>query len=373
MARGRPAPRGPLEDRIAAGEPVPALTVAAGAESLLRDRFVDLVSARLLGSADSPDLVVLHGPLKAGDAEGPHLAEVVEEVRTRSMFAAGGTKVVVLRRADALLGAEADALKPLLDDGDPAGHLVLVVETSPADRRAPAGLRRALDALASAGLVVSCDAPSAEPPRSGGASPLARWLSARAREKGKDLAAGDADLLVHRSGANLAVLDGALDAAILHAGDAPRISARDLEAVAPRGPAEALDRFVELALAREGVEALRVLTGLYREGAFAFGAKTPTRGETAVTHLVLNAWRRTAREARGALATRAREGSRAPLPPSLRYGCRAPMLILQRNDTTALARLLADLARLETDLKSGLAGGERTRMETLVALHAVEA
>lgn len=354
-----------FEELLARAESAPPVVAAAGPESFLQDQVVRAAVAKALGDPDSPDAVVLHGPAKAGEPDAPTLAAVLEDVRTPSMFAAGGRKVVVLRRADALLAEEGGALAAHLESPPAGSLLVLVADAAPGDRGAPAKVRGALEALAARAPVVSCEAPSSEPGRGGGPSPLATWVAARARARGKRLDPADAELLVARSGSVLATLDAALAAAALHAGAGERMEAADIEAVAPRGPAESTDRFVEAVLAGDAPEALRVLGGLYREGAHPWGAKTPVRGESQVTFLLLSQVRRTARDARTALA-----GGGGPLPPSLRFGCRDPGRILGRSTPEGLAGLLAGLTGFEAALKGGGSGGERARFEALVVGYA---
>ncbi|MCK6481870.1 MAG: hypothetical protein L6R43_17505, partial [Planctomycetes bacterium] len=157
----------------------------------------------------------------------------------------------------------------------------------------------------------------------------------------------------------------AVAAAALHAGGAERITPADLEAVAPRGPAESTDRFAEALLSKDAEEALRVLAGLYREGATPWGAKTPTRGDSPVTFLLLGQVRRFARDARAAL-----RGGGGPLPPALRFGCRDARRILQRSTPEGLAALLSGTTALEAALKAGVSGGERARLEALVVRYA---
>jgi DNA polymerase III delta subunit len=354
-----------FEEALASAKAPPPAIVAAGPESLLRDQAVRAAVAKALGDPDSPDAVVIHGPARAGEPDATSLAAVLEDVRTPSMFATSGTKVVVLRRADVLLGEEAAALEAHLASPVPGSLLVLETEAAPGDRNAPAKVRHALEALAARVPIVACEAPSAEPARGGGPSPLATWVAARARSRGKRLDPSDAELLVARSGTVLATLDAAVTAAALHAGDGDRIAAADLEAVAPRGPAEGTDRFVEAFLGGDAPEALRVLEGLYREGAYPWGAKSPVRGEAPVTFLLLGQARRTARDARTALG-----GGGGPLPPSLRFGCRDPRKLLRRSTPEGLARLLAGLTDFEAALKGGHSGGERARFEALVVAYA---
>jgi DNA polymerase III delta subunit len=362
---GRPISPGEFEERLAAARTVPSVVAAAGPESFLRDQATRAAVGKALGDPGSPDAVVLHGPARAGDADAPSLAAVIEDVRTPAMFAAGGRKVVILRRADALLGAEAEALAAYLEAPAAGSLLVIETEAAPGDRDAPAGARRALEVLAAKAVVVACGAPPAEPARGGGPSPLALWVAGRARARGKALDPADAELLVARSGTVLATLDLAVAAAALHAGAGPRIAASDLEAVAPRGPAEGTDRFVEAVLSADGREALRLAAGLYREGAYSWGARSPTRGDGPVTFLLLNQVRRVARDVRGALV-----GGEERLPPSLRYGCRDPRRVLSRSTPEGLASLLAAATDLEASLKSGVSGGERARFEALVLRHA---
>jgi DNA polymerase III delta subunit len=353
-----------FEERLAEAPGLPAVLAAAGPESFLRDRVVRAAVAKALGDPESPDAVVLHGPARAGEPDAPSLASAIEEARTPSMFAASGRKVVVLRRADLLLSGEAPALEAFAARPVPGAHLVLVLDAAPRDRHAPAAVRRALEDLAARAPVVACEAPSAEPSGGGGPSPLARWVASRAAARGRRLDPSDAELLVARSGTSLAVLDAAVAAALLHAGPGDRLAAADLEAVAPTGPAEGTDRFVEALLSRDGPEALRLLAGIYRDGAHAWGSKTPTRGESSITFLLVNQVRRTARDARAALAA---GGS---LPPSLRYGCRSPRRVLAASTPGGVAGLLGALTDLEAALKSGVSGAERARFEALVASYA---
>ncbi len=356
-----------FEERLARSGEVPPVVVAAGPESFLRDQVVGAAVAVALGDPESPDAVVLHGPAKPGEPDATTLAAVLEDVRTPSMFAAAGTKVVVLRRADLLLGEEVDSLLEYLKRPCTGSMLALEVEAEPNDRNAGAKIRSALAALEGQGKaqVVACSPPSAEPGRMGDASPLGHWVAGSARARGKRLDPAVGDLLVHRSGTALATLDAAIAAAALHAGAADGITAEDVEAVAPRGPAEGTDRLAEAVLAKEAQEALRLLAGLYREGACPWGAKTPVRGDAPVTFLLLNQVRRLARDARAAIG-----GAPGEMPPSLRYGCRDPRTVVRRSTPQGLASLLAAATDLEAALKSGASGGERARFEALVLRYA---
>lgn len=344
---------------------MPPVVLAAGPESFLQDEVVRTAVGAALGDPASPDAVVLQGPAKAGEPDAPTLAAVIEDVRTPSMFAAAGRKVVILRRADALLASEGEAFAAFLERPAAGAVLVLCVEAEPHDRNAPAKVRAAMEAASGKAAVVACGAPSAEPGRAGEASPLGNWVSGRARARGKRLDPEVGDLLVQRSGTTLATLDAAVAAAALHAGEAKEVSAADIEAVAPRGPAEGTDRFVEAMLSRDAPEALRVLAGLYRDGAYPWGARNPTRGDGPITFLLLNQVRRLARDTRAALS-----GGPGEMPPSLRYGCRDPRKVVRSSTPAGLAALLAAATDLEASLKSGASGGERARFEALVLRHA---
>ncbi len=355
-----------LAGRIRERDPDLAVVAVAGEEGFLRDEALRALLAAALGDPESPHAVILHGPARQGDPDPLRMAAVLEECRTLPMFAPPDVrKVVVVRRADALLAAEGKALTGYLEAPAPRALLLLSADALP---------REAAAALGSSprATVLSCEAPRAEPAPGGGPSPLAHWVAGRARERGKDLDPRDAEVLVHRSGTNLAVLDGAVGAAALHAGDAPRIAVADLEAVAPTGPAEPTDRFVEGVLARDAGEALRVLAGLYREGAWAWGSSSPVRGDGPVTHFLVGQLRRVARDAYA--VARLREEGRfdrrtTRLPGSLYHGCRDPWRVLERSDAPGLRGLLARLTGLEADLKGG-SGAERARFEALVVGYA---
>jgi len=360
-------PAAGIDEHLAREAGPPAVLVSAGPESFLQDHVVRAAVAAALGDPDSPEAVVLHGPTRPGETGAADLVSILDDIRTPFLFSAGGRKVIVVRRADLLLAEGGEAWTRYLEAPAPGSLLVLSVDAAPGDRKAPAAVRKALDAAAASDAVlVSCEAPSSDPPRGGGASALGRWVAERARARGKRLDPRDGDGLILRSGTSLATLDKAVAAAALHAGDAPRIAPADLEAVAPRGAAEGTDRFVEALLAGESLEALRVLSGLYREGAWPWGAKSPVRGDTSITFLLVGQVRRVARDVRTAL----RDGGSGPLPPSLRFGCRDPRRILQRSRLPSVAGLLADLTAFEADLKSGASGGERARFEALVLRYA---
>jgi DNA polymerase III delta subunit len=353
-----------LQEELRADGELPPVVTAAGPSSFLREQVVRHAATVSLGDPESPDLVLHHGPTRAGEADTPALATILDDVRTPSLFAAAHRKVVLVRRSDRLLAADADAVAAFLERPPAGALLILEVTAGFGDRGTGKGLQKVLDSLADAGLLFACDAPTAEPGRGGRPSALAEWVAGRARERGARLSPEDAELLVIRTGNDLASLDGAVEAALLQAEGRTHLTPADLEAVAPRGAAESTDRFTEALLAREPAEALRVLEGLYREGATPWGAKSPVRGDTSITFLLLGQVRRLARDANRALV------SGGNMPPALRFGCRDPRKLLSRSSTASLAGLLSRLTEFEADLKSGHGGAERARWEAMIVEYA---
>ena len=100
-----------------ARDTLPRVLLIAAAESALREEALAKIRAAAFGTNGQSDgWVVLHGPLTPNESEGLTPATVLDEVCTRSMFAADDDpKVVVVRAAELLLTAHYKLFEENLD------------------------------------------------------------------------------------------------------------------------------------------------------------------------------------------------------------------------------------------------------------------
>lgn len=152
-------------------------------------------------------LGVLPDDAQRVDIEGPSAqpSDVFEELRSFAMF--GGSRVVVIREADAFISAYREMLENYLDAPSSPNVLVLRAATLPSNTRV-------YKAINKVGQILKCDAPK------GGQIP--RWLVSRAKaEHGFTLSADAADVLANLIGTDLGSLDEELGKLALQAGKEP--------------------------------------------------------------------------------------------------------------------------------------------------------
>src|SRR5579864_1026346 len=123
------------------------------------------------------------------DGERAELADVLDELRSFAMF--GGTKLVVLRNADAFLTRFREQLEEYVAKPSTSATLVLRLESLPSNQRI-------YKAIAKTGLIEKCEAPKDVP----------RWVIQHAQEA-HDVAISleAARLLVDLIGSELGRLD----------------------------------------------------------------------------------------------------------------------------------------------------------------------
>ncbi len=147
----------------------------------------------------SPD-----GTLQTYDGGSDKLGEVLAAAQTASLFS--GAQMLLVERAEKILGGHSDAalgqLKDYFQNPNPTSHLVFL---------AP-GLRKTVKAVAAAermGWAVQCsDMPEWK---------LAGWLKQQAQARGLALPEEAAQLLVQKTGPDIAYLQRALDQLSLYA------------------------------------------------------------------------------------------------------------------------------------------------------------
>lgn len=197
----------------------PRVLWVQGAEEYLRRDALARVEAALRRTYPDLERLALHGPDPAG-GEGTLLRDLVAECGTSSLFAS--RRVILLRRGDRTLfptgGADEraqEAFCALLDA--PGEDLWLLLETEGSFGQFALGKR-----LAKSAHVVPC--PEIRRPQEAEA-----FLRETARRKEKDLDREAASLLVQAHGTHLGTLASEVEKLVAHAGDAPAISAADVE------------------------------------------------------------------------------------------------------------------------------------------------
>jgi DNA polymerase-3 subunit delta len=151
---------------------------------------------------------------------------------------------VVVRDADAFVGAHADALERYLQSPSSSASLVLII--SSLDKR-----RRITKRLMEVGEVIDCTAPAQRK--------LGGWVRRATDRRGKAIAPEAVELLVLCVGEDLGSMDAELEKLSLYVGQRERIEAEDVGAIvsATAGPAPfALTNALAAGDAAAAVEAL---------------------------------------------------------------------------------------------------------------------
>jgi DNA polymerase III delta subunit len=339
----------------------PTVVLALGPESFLREQTLRRAAELFLGAADSPDLVTVQ-PDPSVETPAETAARFLGEVRTSSLF--GGRKLVALRDADAVVAAAKKRFAAWLA-APAAGVLgVLLAEELPAE---------VASADAERVVTVVCGG------RGGPRESAAAFARRRASERGKRLAAADADLLVERVGDDLATLDNAIEVLSLHAGDAGAIASADLDALlrsAREGTVwEFGDRLAEGDLAAALTEAKRCFSEGVPED---FSGARVTFDERRIASKLVTAF--TSSVTRGLTLARQidsgvpRDALAYPDPPFARWlprpaRERAARLAARRR-SPALEALLVRAEEAERGMKSGGADGRLAiaRLATLAGM-----
>ncbi len=207
-----------------------------GAEAFLRQEAVADIVERSLEGADRR--------LALGEYDGSgavELAVILDELRTLPFLAP--RRVVVVREADRFITQHRPHLEAYVERPCETGVLVLECRSLPANTR----LHKL---IARAGEVIRCEAP--KPSR------LSEWVAAECpRRCGKAIEPQAAALLCAQIGPNLGVLIAELHKLALHAGDQPRITLADVEALVSFCKEEKVWNILSAIAARDEAAALR--------------------------------------------------------------------------------------------------------------------
>jgi len=227
--------------------------LVTGADS---DRKADSVS-RLAAVIDSDfadfDLETLDGAAAT--------AETVLSAASTVPFG-GGRRVVVVRDTQQMDPEEQKRLALGLGSIPPCGLLVLATGSPVVEegrtRKGTVVVAELLSAARALGEVEDHAAPKGEA--------LRPRLIALARELGRTIDPGALSLLVQLPSDDLVHAERELEKAVLHAGDATRVSVADIEAVLARGPDDVIFKLCDSVGARRPAEALAHLATLFQGG-----------------------------------------------------------------------------------------------------------
>ncbi len=204
---------------------LPQVIAVEGPEEHLRARAVETLLGALRHERPALDEAFFHG---GGAGEGANLSAVLDELNGASLFAS--EKVVVLRRADALLfgRAEGETGSGTRSRQTPQQRLEAWIAAPPAGTWLLIELEKTnrqyrLGKALAAGASVPC-------PELKRSQEIERWLRHAADAHGKTVGQGVADALHLAHGNRLGVLDAELQKLITYVGERPAIERDDVEA-----------------------------------------------------------------------------------------------------------------------------------------------
>jgi len=342
----------------------------AGPEEFLRAEGERLVRRAALGEAE-PELAAVVFDCPRNDAEMSRFdsAAVFEELTSFPLLVQ--KKVIVLRGADAFIGAHRAALEDWV--AEPPGFAVLVIacEKLPKNTR----LAKAIDSAgaASAGGYVECkrlyETEFGKEDVTPGA-PLARWLAARAAERGVKIEADALCELIRRVGASLRGLDGALERLELAAtddggGGGRPVTLAAVEAEFPYTRDYAAFKVLDMLDGSNVPGAIEVLRTLYRQGLPERGGSRTVRDARAISAILVSQLSRYLEQRLDACLA-----LRRGMPPdeaARHAGMRGPRARVAMNwlGRTPPARLRYRVSQV-LDAERALKGGSRAAPEIIV-------
>ena len=252
------------------------------------------------------------------------LAEVLDELRTLPFLAP--RRVVIVRDADAFVGAYRGQLEDYLRSPTQTATLVLMVSSWPKTTR----LFKLVQQI---GQAIDCNTPQRG---------VQQWLARSAGKRGKKMAPDAAELLVAWLGNDLAVLHEELEKLVLYVGQRDSITAEDVSALVT-------------ATAGAGAFALNdaLVAGNAQAGLAALDGMLTARGEEfRVLGMIASHLRRALRAQQLAAAGKPPEGV---LNPKMPYRAKNAFLaMLRRRPLAALQADFRRLIRADLGMKSGL-------------------
>lgn len=230
--------------------------VLAGRESFLRDEAERAIVKATLGDDPGAGPVILDG---GREGEPLEAADVLDEARTRSLF--GGTKLISLRRADAMVKEHVDAFVSYLEDPEPGSTLVIHFESW--DKKTAAA--KALDRWAvDCGSLYETKFGSSD---ISAGSKLGEWVRRRSSSRELGLDPEAIVRLIELVGTNMAELDGALARLAVAAKEkGGALGARDVDETVAPSRSYTMFRVAELAVSGKKREALAAAEACFEQG-----------------------------------------------------------------------------------------------------------
>jgi DNA polymerase-3 subunit delta len=238
----------PRAAQMRTGDPLAALSRAPlraayllhGSESHLLERALALLRARVTGDART---------LWAHE-DAARLPAALDDLSSPSLF--GGGQALVIRRAEALAGADEDLVLGAAGRVKPPACLILVARELDARRRLLSAFEREGGAFAF--------------PRVTDPAVLREWIVRLAAERGQDVRPAAVDLLLERAASDLATLASEVEKASLYAGAGVAIDAPHVEATGTFGRGVAVEELADRLARRDLRGAHRALAGLLGAG-----------------------------------------------------------------------------------------------------------
>ena len=263
-----------FEEHIAQASLAPVYVVA-GPEELHRRKAIALIRARAEAVAGSVALREIQCPQNPGELAAVDLPDILDYLRSKTLF--GGMSMVVLRRADFLLGrskrgsdGEETAATPARDllrryAADPHEGGCLVIELE-ADAKAAVAKN-----LAAQGALVDCRALYDSPPpwQRGSARPseVAQWIRAECiRKYQKTISIETASEIADMVGSNLSRISNELEKLALLVGDRKNIEPEDVEKSAGHVKTHGLFTLLDAVADRDLGKSLRMLAEIFSRG-----------------------------------------------------------------------------------------------------------
>lgn len=303
----------------------PPIVVIYGDEEFQKARALQQTLDPLIPPDVERGMVLCEYDAGRGESE-VEFAAVMDDLATCSFFA--DLRVVVVREADKFVSTYREKLEHYAEHPAPCGVLVLVMRSFPRNTR----LFKAV--AAAGGRTLECKAL--------GQDALVGFVIEEARRHGKRLDRTVAIRLVERIGAESGMLAGEVEKLALYIGDSPQIAGEHVDELVGLSREEKIFAVMDAAAAGDRPRALALWNQtLATDKAAAFKA-------VAGIAFVLRRWLAAHELAAGGMPVR------AIAPKVMMWGRERELAdLLRRRSEAQMKRLLAQLADLDAQVKSG--------------------